>query len=228
MKDKIYIFDWLRVAILVLLLANLLLLAGQPVSAAPLMYTHSDKWLFDQARYYISRNNGLMAAEYLRAFIEREPALLANTKWKSYVESKLAEVESQINRQVGYGQEVEASLAKCGRYDCANAQYRTTQSTKPISSNTMLYPLPDEVIFYDQPGCSGNWVVKSIGTYNNESQIGLPNDSIIGFWPGGGVTVTMCMHGGMTGDCETFDKTNCDLTNHWLGYNVTSLRINSR
>lgn len=230
MKNKHESFDWLRLAILALLLLNLIYLAGQSANAAPLGYGHSDRWLLDQARYYISKDDGLMAAEYLRAFLEREPDLLKNsTSWSNYVKTKLSKIESTVKLQVRYGKDVQADLEECGRYDCENAQFRAMQSTEDESvRNIYLAPLPDEAIFYDGQNCTGKFVTKSVGTYNNDQEIGLRNDTITGFWLGGNVTVTLCMHGGMTGDCATFTESNCDITQHWLGYQVTSVSVNLR
>jgi hypothetical protein len=232
MKKTLQKYDWLKLTIIVLLLLNLALTANQKAEAAPEGYAHSDRWLLNQARHYISVDNGLMAAEYLRAFIEREPSLLKNnSSWSDYYENKLKSIEYTVQRQVSYGKSVQTDLARCGRYDCENSQFRVQQSNTGSTSSVQgiyLSPMPDEVVFFDGPNCTGRWVSKTIGTYNSAEEIGLRNDSIVGVLVGGGVAVKMCMHGSLTGSCATFTSSNCNLTNHWIGYQVTSAQVYSR
>jgi hypothetical protein len=227
MKKKLQNYDWVRLTIIVLLLLNLMLAVNQSAGAAPDTYDRSDKWLLTNAIAANNEGDGLLAAEYLRAFIEREPYQLENSSYqKEKYNNILKNIESKVYSQIRYGKKVQANLAKCGRYDCTNAHYSATNSANNNSIDIPL--LPDQVIFFDGPNCTGYWSFAGVGTYNNTEEIHFRNNSINGVMVGSGLKVIMCPGYNMTGNCFIFTSNYCNLGQLSIGYDVSSVRVYER
>lgn len=225
MKKKLQNSDWVRLTIIVLLLLNIMLTVDQSAGAAPDKIYHNDKWLLTKAITYVNSGYYLGAAEYLRAFLERDPIQLKNNPSESTkYNNLLKKIEGELNLEIGYGKKVEASLKACGRYDCSNSHYSRTHSY--TDSSIYLPPLPDQAIFYTGYSCTGGWIYMSAGSTSNiDDYSGFYDNSIRGVLVGSGVKVIMCTGRNLTGNCATFTSDYCNLSQHWIRNDVTSVKV---
>jgi hypothetical protein len=225
-----------------LLLALILFLAlGNPInvfSYAP-RAKYSDAALYNTAFECEKKGDHFCALLFLFAYKTREPAAyLKNSTHKANVDGDITRLTNVVNDAIILQRTVNADLAKCNCYPCGGCQPTTrgTFSVPPTSAPKIMQVPPDVAVVCENYDYQGRCSFLTAGSYNNADQTGLPNDSISSVIVGSNVNLTLCVHGGLTGECTTFQSSTQDpnlsdnpLDNQYFwNDNTTSIRVDNK
>lgn len=87
-------------------------------------------------------------------------------------------------------------------------------------------PGPNEAAVFVSKNHQGTCVKKPVGTYNDPSAIGLPNDDIESLKLGSGASLQLCDNPNINSYCEWFNQDDLDLSNNTLNVNtVSSMKV---
>jgi hypothetical protein len=212
---------------------------------AQMKFKTSTSQLYANANSQARNGRYLWAAFYLFAYIQRDPTNYVNNvgNHQKYVNNKLNEYISGISyREKGlqrFYDAVQKDMRSCGCYPCQRCKKVSEVSVEAYQlgsppSVEPLQPPPDMAVVCVDPDYQGQCVYLPAGVYNGAENIGLPNDSISSVMVGSRVTLTLCLHGRLTGNCITFTGNDDDLSNNPVpgGYkwdnNATSAKVTLR
>lgn len=101
--------------------------------------------------------------------------------------------------------------------------FMTIFFTSPSESKAQnCSPQPNEVALFQHANYGGSCIVLSSGDYPNPTSLGIANDTVSSIMIGSNTTATLCQHDAYKGRCETFTDHDPNLTNNYLGNDVTS------
>jgi hypothetical protein len=244
MKTISSLKGWIKALLTILFTLFLLFTAGKPSPATSekLFYRESDNSLYE--KYLANREKSpAVAVMYLWAYIKRDPPDYVNNTngYRDWATKEVQGLLNYINQPKSKLAVVDAHLKSCGCYPCDKCQLKASDGVgvvqKGLSQNPLggtITPPPDTAIVCVDVDYGGQCKVLSVGTYNNASEIGLPNDIISSVMVGSRVKITLYVHGGLTGESILFTANDPNLTDNWINNvhqwndNATSLIVEWR